>query len=366
MLRRFFAAAEPPASPTPNSLLLVGKLLELKRPGERSRFVLDHLVESLKGEVRGFAVRLHEGEAASVEAIAGYATPLLELRLEQGPWRDLRPRMISNLVAELFTPNRQEHRAQLGELGLREAKAALLAPVSGGELDYGALLLFRHDEGGFAEEDLQLAKHWGGVLGKVQAQQLELSRTRRSLVEFTRAFVEAIEAQDFTQLGHASRVTAYALSIGRQLGFTRKQQVDLYFAAMLHDVGKLGSGLDFSVEDSNHPLRGANLVASSLLLAEASDGIRTHHEHWNGSGFPVGLRKDEIPLLGRIVAVADTFDLLSSERGQALPLHEVEKALEQRSGRELDPELVNIFINILRQGRSTQDLGRLEEQDLPF
>ena len=135
---------------------------------------------------------------------------------------------------------------------------------------------------------------------------------------------------------------------------------------MLHDVGKLGSGLELSVEDSQHPQRGANLVASSPLLAAATTGIRSHHENWDGTGFPDGLRKEEILILGRIVAVADTFDLLSSERGQALSPREVEQGLELRSGRELDPELVSLFVNILRQGKSTGELGRLDKQDLPF
>jgi HD-GYP domain-containing protein (c-di-GMP phosphodiesterase class II) len=273
---------------------------------------------------------------------------------------------VQNLVAELFTPNRQELRQQLGDAGLRDAKSALVAPVASDEVAYGALLLTKFDDAPLAEDDLRLARRWANILGEVQGTQTELLRARQSLTEFTRAFVEATEAQDFAQLGHATRVTAYALGIGRALGMKRRELSDLYFAAMLHDVGHIGTPPGAQAEDSTHPLRGANLVASSPLLAVASDGIRTHHEHWNGSGFPVGLRKDEIPLLGRIVAVADTFDLLSSERGQALSAQAVEKELEQRSGRELDPELVTIFVNILRQGRSTQDLGKLEEQDLPF
>ena len=72
-------------------------------------------------------------------------------------------------------------------------------------------------------------------------------------------------------------------------------------------------------EDEVHPQRGANLIASSPLLSRAARGIRAHHERWDGAGFPQELQGEAIPLLGRIVAVADAFDLLSSERGQALP-----------------------------------------------
>jgi HD-GYP domain-containing protein (c-di-GMP phosphodiesterase class II) len=365
MFKRLFSGGAQVVEP-PDPLPLVDKLLKTPGAADRSQLVLRHLVSSLNGTVRGVVVRHTGGEAARVEAVEHLPSGLLGLTLEHGPWRDGRPRLVQNLVAELFTPNRQELRQQLGDAGLRDAKSALVAPVASDEVAYGALLLTKFDDAPFAEDDLRLARRWANILGEVQGTQTELLRARQSLTEFTRAFVEATEAQDFAQLGHATRVTAYALGIGRALGMKRKELSDLYFAAMLHDVGRMGTLLDAQAEDTTHPLRGANLVASSPLLAVASDGIRTHHEHWNGSGFPVGLRKDEIPLLGRIVAVADTFDLLSSERGQALPTQAVEKEMEQRSGRELDPELVTIFVNILRQGRSTQDLGRLEEQDLPF
>lgn len=365
MLRRFFSGGDS-ASEAPNYLALLEKLHKVPTFSERSLYVLRQLTDALPGDVRGYAVRFEEGTTVSFEAVEGYPGELLELKPDNGPWRDLRPRHIPNLVAELFTPNPQVMRATLGDIGLRDAKASMILPVTGAKGAYGALLLHRHEEPAFTDGELKLARRWATLLGEVQSTEAELRRTRLSLVEFTKAFVEAIEAQDFTQLGHASRVTAYALSIGRALGYNRSELADLYYAAMLHDVGKLGSGMDLSVEDTNHPQRGANLVASSPLLAKAQEGIRAHHENWDGSGFPLGLRREEISPLGRIIAVADTFDLLSSERGQALPIHEVEKALELRSGRELEPELVNLFINILRQGKSTAELSVLDDQDLPF
>jgi putative nucleotidyltransferase with HDIG domain len=173
-----------------------------------------------------------------------------------------------------------------------------------------------------------------------------------------------MEAQDFSQLGHAGRVAAYALAIGRTLDFKREDLRTLYFAAILHDIGKLGSS-DFS-EDEAHPSRGANLVASAPLLEPSAEAIRAHHEHWDGSGFPQGLQGEEIPLNARIIAVADTFDLLSSERGTRLEPRQVELELEKRAAITLDPKLTNVFINILRRGKSTVELGQVEDIDLPF
>ena len=76
------------------------------------------------------------------------------------------------------------------------------------------------------------------------------------------------------------------------------------------------------------------------------------------------MKESEIPLLARIIAVANTFDLLSSERGEALPMREVEKEIKQKSGNELDPQLVDIFINILRQGKTTSELKPMLEKTL--
>ncbi len=364
MFRRLFSSAESVAGP--DTLGAVERLLRLQRASERSGEVLRVLTETLPGDVRGYVVSGVEPGQFSFEATHGYSPSLLGLTPVNGPWREPGPRLVGNLVAELFTPNDAAARTAYGELGLRAATSTLVVPCVGRFRRHGALVLHRHEGAAFSDEELRVALRWASVLGEAQGQAYELRRAKISLVEFTKAFVQAMEAQDFAQLGHAERVTAYALALGRVLELTNQEQADLYFAAVLHDIGKLGAGLDLSIEDIEHPQRGANMVASAGVLRNAAEGIRAHHENWDGSGFPSALRKEAIPLLGRIVAVADTFDVLSSERGQAMPLREVEKALEARSGRELDPSLVHLFINILRQGKSTSDLARLEESDLPF
>lgn len=375
MFRRLFnPESRPAADPYDGSLAHAEALLKQPSPEARSALVLARLASELDGDVRGLTVTGSDRVGFRFEAVHGYSPALLHVDAVNGPWRDPGPRLVANLVAELFTPNTPELRSALGQQGLREARAALVVPVSGASRTHGALLLLRHPAPNsradaataFSERELQLSARWGSLLGEVQAQAWELHRAKLSLVEFSRAFVEAVEASDFAQLGHARRVTAYALAMGRALQLEPPELADLYFAAMLHDIGKLGNGLDLAVEDEAHPQRGANLVASSELLAAAAAGIRSHHEHFDGSGFPAGLRRDAIPLLGRLVAVADHFDVLSSERGEALPLREVEQRLEARSGRELDPALVTLFVNILRQGRSTQELGQLDTTALPF
>ena len=364
MLRRFFSGPETTSSSAPDNLVAVEKLLSLESARERGEYVLKHLADSLDGDIQGMVVRV-TGDTTNFEAVHGYPASLSELHPEHGPWRDSRPRIITNLIAELFTPNPKEMREQLGDTGLREVRSCISVPLRNTEQSYGAMLITRHSSEAFTEQELKYVTRWGNILGSILSTQAELLRTRQSLVEFTRAFIEAMEAQDFSQLGHATRVTSYTMAMGRSLGFNRTQLADLYYAAMLHDVGKLGQS-DLTIEDHQHPSRGANLIASAALLQEAQAGIRHHHENWDGTGFPDGLRRKDIPLLARLIAVADTFDLLSSERGQALPVHEVEKELERRSNHELDPELVTLFVNILRKGKSTAELSRLDKDALPF
>lgn len=365
MLRRFFSGNEAPTATTTDNLNTVEKLFTLQDDRERCDQVLGQLIDSLPGDVRGYVVLGNVPGSYHFAAVHGYSPELLDLQVEHGPWREPNPRIISNIIQELFTPNDKETRSHLGDLGLREANAALVAPLTFEGQHCGALILHRHSKEPFVDEDVKRAVQWGRVLGGVIGLYGDRRQTLRSLIDFTRTFVEAMEAQDFSQLGHAQRVTSYALSIGRVQGLSRDELKSLYFAAMLHDIGKLGN-LNLSDENEDHPARGANMLASSPLLAAAARGVRSHHERWDGTGFPDELATESIPLLGRIVALADTFDFLSSERGQALPMRDVEKALEARARHELDPKLVQTLINLLRQGKSTAELGKLEQEDLPF
>lgn len=362
MLKRLFGSDS--RSPS-DSLPAVTALLRSATPEEAGGIVLKRLAEELGGDVRGYLVHGDDEAGYAFAAVHGYSLQMTELTVQQGPWRDPGPRAIPNLVQELFSPNDKETRAALGGLGLRKATASLVVPVSSEEATFGALIVHRHEGERFRDDDLRRVAQWGEVLGEALGRGEALRKTRLSLVEFTRAFVEAVEAQDFTQLGHGARVASYALALGRTLELPRGRLADLYFAATLHDIGKLGSA-DLSSEDESHPARGANLVASSPLLQDAAPGIRHHHERWDGTGFPDELAGKSIPLLARIVAVADAFDLLSSERGSALPMHEVEKMLHARAGADLDPELVRVMINLLRQGKSTAELARVRHTDLPF
>ncbi len=164
--------------------------------------------------------------------------------------------------------------------------------------------------------------------------------------------------------GHILRVTEYALAIAEELGFSEEEKVVLEVAALLHDFGKIGINEDILLKPQKltpqekeevdmHVMRGYFMLAGFNELIEALDGIKSHHEHFNGSGYPEGLTKSEIPLIARIIAVADAYDAMTSKRPyrDALTKEEAIRELKANAGTQFDPAIVRIFVKHLARGK---------------
>lgn len=160
--------------------------------------------------------------------------------------------------------------------------------------------------------------------------------------------------------GHILRVTEYSLAIAEEIGFTEEEKVIIEVAALLHDFGKIG--IDESIllqprrltekekdEIDMHVMRGYYMLAGFNELIEALSGVKSHHEHFNGSGYPEGLKKGEIPIIARIIAVADAYDAMTSDRPyrKALTKEEAIKELKTNAGTQFDPAIVRIFIKYI-------------------
>ncbi|MEP6797636.1 MAG: HD-GYP domain-containing protein [Lapillicoccus sp.] len=167
------------------------------------------------------------------------------------------------------------------------------------------------------------------------------------------ALVSAVETKDPYAAGHSARIALLSQWVGEPLGLGAQEVQALRFAAMLHDVGKVGLPTrivqrpgEMSREDleilEQHPDRGADLLAGIDFLAGSLDGIRHHHERFDGCGYPAGLVGDAIPMAARIIAVADAFDSLTMPRPHrpALTVLEALVDLESRSGGQFDPRVV--------------------------
>lgn len=163
--------------------------------------------------------------------------------------------------------------------------------------------------------------------------------------------------------GHSLRVTDYCLKIADALGFSDQEKVVLEVAALLHDFGKIG--IDERIlmqprklndqerhEVAMHVMRGYYMLQGFNELIESLRGIRSHHEYYDGSGYPEGLVRTEIPLIGRIIAVADAYDAMTSARPyrNALTRQQALEELKRNAGHQFDPAIVKIFSKIIKRG----------------
>ena len=199
---------------------------------------------------------------------------------------------------------------------------------------------------------------WVPILGlrQVHLAGLELAKVNQELLEL---MVKSIEARDPYTSGHSRRVQSYSLAIARALGMSGKDVERIGRAALLHDVGKIYEKYapvlakqdkltpDEWTTMKEHPIDGANLVATMSGLHDVIPAIRHHHENWNGTGYPDGLAGELIPLESRIIMFADTIDAMTSERPYRRPLGEAQVRAEivRCRGKQFDPVIADRLLS---------------------
>lgn len=263
--------------------------------------------------------------------------------------------------------------------GLRGGVVA--ASASGLALLGAAWLLGRLTGNGHVDDlslyaQLVLLSPVGAYLGQAREREVRLrsevishSRLlRQDLLRVVRALTAAIEAKDSYTEAHLRRVGDYAVATGIRLGLRGRDLEMLYYAAMLHDVGKIGvpepvlrkrGPLDDEevAQMRRHPEIGARIVRGLDVLSEAAPLILYHQERWDGGdnegypGYPAGLRGEQIPLGARIIAVVDAYDAMTSHRPYraALPLADAVAELQAEAGKQFDPAVVQAFVGVLRE-----------------
>ncbi len=185
---------------------------------------------------------------------------------------------------------------------------------------------------------------------------------RRDDEDVLRSLAQTIELKDPLTRGHCDRVAIYAMLIAERYGLTRVMLREIKYGSWLHDCGKIGipelilNGPGGLSEDryetmKQHSFWGADVAAKANLSQMTRNIIHYHHERYDGTGYPSGLKGEEIPLEARIVAVADVFDALTSERPyrHGFSCDETVRMISAMSGEALDPQFVDIFLNILRE-----------------
>ena len=190
------------------------------------------------------------------------------------------------------------------------------------------------------------------------------TKMRKMYLETIRALAAAIDAKDPYTKGHSERVAETSVALAQELNLSGRDIENIEYTALLHDIGKIGIadnilGKNSSLTDKEfdkikeHPVMGAKIVEPVDFLKNSYEAIYHHHEKYNGAGYPDGLKEKDIPLLSRIIAVADAYDAMGSDRPyrKKLSKDKILKELKDQAGKQFDPEIVKVLISVLDRER---------------
>jgi len=274
----------------------------------------------------------------------------LEFKLQNTRLRQLIAGEIVALLAEKPDDvNTEEYCMTVAELVVGELKAKLCRPFEEKPLDSGEKEAAASDQA--TDFDAVIKRLTTGVEHALLAGNLQMLR----------ALGEAIAQRDTGTSKHSPRVTLLSIALAEHLDLDTERIQALIKGSFLHDIGKIGIADDILLKPrgltdeeratmNSHPQLGAMIISSVSWLADALDVVRHHHERWDGSGYPDGLKGEGIPLNARIFAVVDVFDALASDRPykDAMGFDEVRKEILAERGKYFDPGIVDAFDQIAR------------------
>jgi len=219
--------------------------------------------------------------------------------------------------------------------------------------------------GRFNEADLELLAALGNQAGVALHRVRLAGELEQLLLDTIRAIAATIDAKDGYTHRHSERVAALARRIAAEIGLSEEEQETAQLAALLHDVGKiavpdsiLNKPGQLTAEEfeqmKKHPMLGAAILANiqNPSVAAVLPGVQYHHERWDGTGYPEGLRGESIPLLGRVLSVADYLDALTSARAYrpAMSLDEAIQLVQQEAGTHFDPRIAEASLRLYERG----------------
>jgi putative nucleotidyltransferase with HDIG domain len=291
------------------------------------------------------------------------------------------PAALVNLIMEVVTDELPLIISQNnGARGLpANLLSVMLVPLKIRDKVFGVLTAgIREGDKRFSEKDL----YYLSFVAQSAAQSIEnlalYENIYENLFATLYAFVNAVEARDLYTRQHSNRVTGISLLIGKQLGCSSEELDILNFAGHLHDIGKIGIRDDILLKPGRltdeefekikqHPAIGANILEHMGMWDKERQIIRCHHERFDGNGYPDGLEGNQIPLLARILSVADVYDAMASDRAYRKRMEEqiILKVIHEGAGSQFDPSVVSAFDDVYDQGciLHYMETGQLEEID---
>ncbi len=280
---------------------------------------------------------------------------------EYSPKKDIRPgEGIAGLVfstgkAEIVNNVKSDSRYREGK---NKTRSLLCIPLKTKGDSFGVLNISTDKANRYSAEDLKVASTiaFQGSIAIENAQLYE--NLKETFFTTVRTLAEAIEKRDSYTGGHTKRVMDYSVSIGVTMGLSNENIEQLRLSAILHDIGKIGVRDDILLKQEKltieeyellkkHPVYGEEILKFIKQLNGIIPGVKYHHEFYNGQGYPDGLKGDEINIIARIIAVADSFDAMTTERPyqKGLSVSEAVNELKKNSGVQFDPAVVDAFFS---------------------
>lgn len=223
-------------------------------------------------------------------------------------------------------------------------------------------LINKVDGGVFNRHDLECARMMAIPIATALVNARLFKDLEQTFMETSLALADAIEKRDRYTAGHTRRVTKYSLMIADRIGIEPAERKWLALSGILHDIGKIGVRdkilnkegpleRDEFEKMKEHTILGAEIVQKISSLSKVIDGILFHHEKLDGTGYPHGLKGDEIPLFARIIAVADTYDAMTTDRPyrKGMSSAAATAELKRNAGTQFDPEIVEAFLAAVKE-----------------
>ncbi|MFH1219989.1 MAG: HD domain-containing phosphohydrolase [Candidatus Eisenbacteria bacterium] len=248
-------------------------------------------------------------------------------------------------------------------------KALIAVPLLSAARQIGILTIYLHEASNVSSQVLGMVSIVGSVTAATVENSELVRRVEKNYFSTVEALTAAIEAKDPYTRGHSKRVTQFAIVLAERFGVSEIEIKNLQYGATLHDIGKIGirghilnkkgrlTREEYEII-KKHPAIGERIIERVDFLQGARPIVRSHHERFDGTGYPDGLRDEEIPFLARIAAVVDFFDALTSDRPyrNAYSVEETNLTIKEGIGREFDPVVAKEFLEISSNLSRPQEL----------
>ncbi|MDR3685951.1 MAG: HD domain-containing protein [Coriobacteriia bacterium] len=352
---------------------LTKKVLELATLYEMSRALGSTLdMDELLGSTLDSALRIFDLDVGYV-ALRDRDAGSLEIRAVRGGevlgetagTQAIRSSMAEWVVREgrplIFNPDPTSESGQVDVV--TGAKAALCVPLVSSEGTIGAITVGSSDATyRFNSDDVRLLSTIGNHV-TIAVGNIELfSSLQEAYIATVRSLAAAVDAKDTYTRGHSDKVATYAILIAEHLELGHDQLTALEMAAYLHDIGKIGVpesillkpgqlSDDEMAQMRHHPLIGANILRPVAFPWAITPIVRHHHEFWDGQGYPAGLKGEEIPLLARILCVADSYEAMTADRPYRAGRSAADaiEELHRCSGTQFDPRIVETMTTVIEE-----------------